>query len=80
MTPAQILVEMTLNDLRRDVVTYDDGGGFITAVVIAITDDCRPVLQTGEYGVRRGADAFDLFLPRDYWRFVGAYRKADHAL
>lgn len=65
--------------IAGDVVTYDDGGGFITAVVIAITDDCRPVLQKGEYGVRRGADAFDLFLPRDYWRFVGAYRKADHA-
>lgn len=34
----------------------------------------------GEYGVRRGADAFDLFMPRDGWTFVGAYRKADHAL
>lgn len=38
------------------------------------------MLQKGEYGVRRGADAFDLFMPRDGWTFVGAYRKADHAL
>lgn len=66
--------------IAGDLVTYNDGHSIVTAVVIAITEDCRPVLQKGEYGVRRGADAFDLFMPRDGWTFVGAYRKADHAL
>lgn len=66
--------------IAGDVVTYNDGHSIVAAVVIAITEDCRPVLQKGEYGVRRGADAFDLFMPRDGWTFVGAYRKADHAL
>ena len=66
--------------IAGDLATYDDGHSIVTAVVIAITEDCRPVLQKGEYGVRRGADAFDLFMPRDGWPFVGAYRKADHAL
>ena len=66
--------------IAGDLVTYSDGRSFITAVVIAVTDDCRPVLQKGEYGVRRGADAFDLFMPRDDWTFVGGYRSVDHAL
>ena len=50
--------------IEGDLVTYNDGHSIVTAVVIAITEDCRPVLQKGEYGVRRGADAFDLFMPR----------------
>lgn len=69
------------NHFDVDHFEVDNSFGFrITVDGDYFADDCRPVLQKGEYGVRRGADAFDLFLPRDYWRFVGAYRKADHAL
>lgn len=75
-----MLVPQAADLIEGDLVTYYDGVSFITAVVIAVTEDCRPVLQKGEYGVRRGADAFDLFMPRDGWKFVAGYRKASHAL
>lgn len=66
--------------IAGDVATWFDGDSFIVSVVVAVTEDCRVVLQKGVYGQRRGADAFDLFMPRDGWRFVGGWREADRAL
>lgn len=58
-----------------DVATYELGdGGLRNVIVLGHLTDGRVILQQGTPGVRRGDDAFDIYIKPDLWRFVAGLR------